>query len=151
MPRGRSVRVDNRRVRSGLTRAHKDARKRSAAAMARVTTKRVLPRIKAIAPGVVSPALTAKANRRGAFITTRGPREKDRITGLLNWGGTVRSYIKPKRKKALRIGPNIVRSAVYTKRRYRGKKFIERGLDSSKAGIEDQMRTEVTRAIQEAI
>ena len=150
MPR-RPVRVDDRRVRRGLTQAQRDARKRAAGAMQRVTERRVLPRIKRIAPGVVAAAITAKANRKGAFITTQGPRVKDRITGLLNWGGTVRTFIRPKRKKALRIGPNVVRAAVYTKRRYRGKKFIERGLPNSPGEVEDFMRDEMTRAIQEAL
>jgi hypothetical protein len=97
----------------------------------------VLPAVKRTSPGVVRPVLTVGATTRRGYITTQGDKTKDRITGLLNFGGIVRTVIEPKNKLALTIGnTGLVRANVTKPRRYKGKHFIERGLDQSRPEME---------------
>ncbi len=106
--------------------------------------KYALPRVRAVAPSVVRPYLTAKASvSRGGYITTRGPRQGDRITGLLNFGGTVRAPIRPQEADALTIPGVGLRASVTGPRTYRGKRFIEQGILEAKPGLEDAVLEEI--------
>lgn len=114
------------------------------AGIAAGTEKYALPRVLANAPSVVRPYLTAKATvTRGGFITTRGPIQGDRITGLLNFGGTVRAPIRPQEADALAIPGIGLRASVTKPRHYAGKAFIQRGILEAKPGLEDAVVDEV--------
>jgi hypothetical protein len=94
----------------------------------------ILPPVKREAPAVVSPYLMTKARGTSGYVTTLGPKMKDRITGLLNFGGLVSTKIVPKRKEALHIrGTTVFVSQVGNGqrsrgRRYKGAGFLERGV-----------------------
>lgn len=96
----------------------------------------ILPPVKHKAPAVVSAYFTTKVRSNNGYVTTQGPRMKDRIAGLLNFGGLVSTKIVPKRRgvKALHLrGTNIFLAQVGNGqhargRKYRGKKYIEKGV-----------------------
>lgn len=94
----------------------------------------ILPPVKRQAPAVVAHYLTTRVRSNNGYVTTLGPRMKDRIAGLLNFGGLVSTKIVPKRADALHLrGTNIfveqVGNGQHARgRRYRGKKYIERGM-----------------------
>ncbi len=110
--------------------------------MAKGAEREALPKVRALAPSVTQPFLTAGALLRGAYIGTRGPRQGDRIVGLLNYGGVVSAPIYPKDAKALKL-PWGYRGAVTKPRIYRGKGFIQRGILNAKPGLEDAVLEEV--------
>lgn len=141
-----SVRVEDDLVLHAVRKAKRETRRRVSIGLEKATDRKVLPRVRLLAPSIVRPYLRAKATSRRAYITTRGPRKYDRIAGLLNYGGTVRGPIRPKGKKALTIAPGVVRSRVWTKRVYQGKHFMEAGVQASVGGIEDVMFEEIMEA-----
>ena len=111
----------NRRVKEGLTEAGQRA---------------VLPKVRVLSTSVSLPFITVKATSRRLFITTRGSKLGDRITGLLNFGGTVTTPIRPKDKQALTVAPGVIRAAVTGPRKYRGKHFMEKARDQSLPEVE---------------
>lgn len=122
----------------------KELNARLRAGMIAGAERAVLPRILAIAPSVVKPYLTAKAAAtKGAYITTRGPRQGDRITGLLNYGGIVSAPIRPQEAEALAIPGIGLRASVTKPRHYAGKGFIQKGILEAKPGLEDAVLEEV--------
>lgn len=145
-----SVRVEDEAVLHAISQAKRQIRRKVSVGLERATERKVLPKVRALAPGIIRPYLRAKATSRRAYITTRGPRKFDRIAGLLNWGGRVRTPIKPKNKRALTIGTGgVVRSRVWTPRVYQGKHFMELGVQASVGGIEDVMYEEIMEAFGE--
>jgi hypothetical protein len=113
----------------------------------------VLPAAKRGAPAIVSQALTTKAAAKGAFLTTLGPRKLDNITGLLNFGGSPRDVIRPKKKKALRFrggdGFVVVASIGEEGRpraRYKGKHFLEKAIKGAQPAFEELSLKKVLEA-----
>jgi hypothetical protein len=114
------------------------------AGMVKGAEKYALPKVLQQAPSVVRPYLTVKAAvTKGAYITTRGPRQGDRITGLLNYGGVVKAPIRPQEAEALAIPGVGLRAAVTGPRHYRGQGFIQKGVLAAKPGLEDAVLEEV--------
>lgn len=146
---GYRTRVDDERVRAQLSQARKEAGRRVKAGLQAGADGAVLPKVLRHAPSVVRPYLTVKATLRGIYITTKGKKVGDKITGLLNFGGTVRSDITPRKRKALVIGPGIIRAAVTDDRTYAGKFFLERSRDEALPGVEDDLLRHVMPAFGE--
>lgn len=110
-----------------------------------------LPRVRAASPSFGASLLVARSGMRQAYITTVGKKEMDRALGLLNYGGTVRGRVVPKRVKraaaraeagkeavkrgsgprALALPGGLARAAVNKPRTYRGQHFLERGVAMS--------------------
>ena len=136
------VRVDAAKTSEEFRRARREIRGKASQGLKEAGQRAILPPVKRAAPAVVSPYLTTKANSTSARITTLGPRVKDRIVGLLNFGGLVSTKIVPKKRSALHIrGTTIFVSQVGNGqrargRRYRGKHFIERGIASGYPSFE---------------
>lgn len=129
------VRVDAAKTSEEFKLARRTVRAAASRGVKEQAQRSLLPPVKRAAPAVVSPYLTTKARASGsAYVTTLGPKMKDRIAGLLNFGGLVSTKIVPKRKQALHIrGTTIFVTQVgngqrVRGRRYRGDHFIERGV-----------------------
>lgn len=118
-----------------------------------------LPRVRAGAPSFLVAIWVARATRTRAYITTRGKKQLDRAAGLLNYGGTVRGQIVPRRTSRARAravagkapvqrgsGPKALstpygpRAAVNAPRTYRGKHFLERDIGASVPGVTSRFR-----------
>lgn len=113
--------------------------------------RHALPKARAVAPSVVAPWLTVKATSTRPYLTTRGPRVYDRITGLLNWGGSPTSDILPKKAKALSTpwGPKaVVRRGPFQGKTpvYKPKLFLEEGSQAAVSGLEETLLDSVLDA-----
>lgn len=138
------IRIDESPSTAQFKVVKKELNARLKAGMVKGAEKAVLPKVLAVAPSVVRPYLTAKAAAsKGAYITTRGPRQGDRIVGLLNYGGVVRAPIFPKEAQALAIPGIGLRASVRKPRVYTGKGFIQRGILNAKPGLEDAVLEEI--------
>lgn len=115
-------------------------------ALIRAAERVALPRVRLLAPSVIRSYLTARATTTRAYITVRGPRKFDRIAGLLNYGGIVTTKLRPVEAKALIVAPGIYRAAVNRPRRYKGKHYIEKGVDASMPAMENAVRDEMLEA-----
>ena len=143
------VRFDGNGAPEVLAVAKREVKARLKAGMASAAESTILPEARALSPTIVRDALTIKGRVKGPVITTRGPRKFDRIAGLLNWGGTVRSTIAPKDKtghQALSIGGGHYAARVYSPRRYRGKHFIEKGVASAFPAFSEKVLEDVMDA-----
>ena len=124
------VRVDSEKTSDEFKGARKDINRRTREGLVDAGKKAILPHVRAGAPGVVRNALTTRATSRRGYVTVQGRRLDDRIAGLLNFGGTVRTPIEPTKKSALTIGDTgEVRASVTRPRFYRGEHFIEKGIE----------------------
>lgn len=142
-----TVRFEGEGVPEVLKAAKREVKKRMKAGMADAAKSEVLPAVQRRAPQIVRHALTVKPTVKGPKITTTGPRKFDRITGLLNFGGTVKSVIAPTESsghQALVIGSGgVIRARVTKPRKYRGKRFIEQGIAVSFSSFEATVLNEV--------
>ena len=126
--------------------------------------REALPRVRMAAPAFTVAIWTAGATNRVAYITTRGPKWIDRAAGLLNYGGTVRGEIVPKRVKGQRKraareaagetfkrgysgrGPKALstphgpRARVSGPRHYDAKHYLERAVAESVPGVTSRFR-----------
>ena len=133
-----------------------------------------LPRVRMAGPSFAVALWKAGATNRVAYITTRGPKSLDRAAGLLNYGGTVRGAIVPKRVKSQRKraareaageefksayrgrGPKALstpygpRARVSGPRHYRAKHYLERSVAESVPGVTSRFR-EKTLAVFEGL
>lgn len=122
--------VDYGRVDDVMRTAKKGVRDHTKKGMKRAADIAVEPRVRragAIAmPGVVASALTTKATTREAYVTTRGPKQLDRIAGLLEFGGVVSTQIVAKAggQTGLPIMSGVIRHSVSAPRKYTGKRAL---------------------------
>jgi len=146
------VRVDAARTSDEFKRARATIRAKAALGVKEASQRAILPPVKRAAPAVVSPYLTTKSRGTTGYLTTLGPKMKDRIAGLLNFGGLVSTKIVPRRKRALHIrGTNVFVSQVGNGqsargRRYKGKKFIERGVAAGYPEFEHRLTDSIMAA-----
>lgn len=107
----------------------------------------ILPSARQAAPSIAASHLTVKATGSSGYLGVQGARRFDRIIGLWNFGGTVKTPIKPVTKKALAIrGTGIVIGAVKTPRHYRGTRKLEKVVNAHAS----HYFSELTKAIMQA-
>lgn len=102
---------------------------------AEAAEKTVLPEAKRRASGLrvegssTAAALVVRKRRTAPFMTTRFRGRKARAAGLQEFGGTVRTEIRPRKKKAVVVNGQPV-AVVRTAREYRARKFMFGAVDS---------------------
>lgn len=89
--------------------------------------------------------LTVKARARDALLTTTLTAKAARAVGLQEFGGTVTTIIRPRRKKALSVGDGVV-AHVDTPRHYRGRRFMTGAVEAKAPQIQDAIVEEVMHA-----
>jgi len=148
-------RADVDRATTQFTQVRKQLNAKVKEGLTEGATRHALPQVLRRSPSVTRPFLTAKATTRGAYITTKGSTKGDRITGLLNFGGTVNTPIFAKPGSAI-MTPWGPRSVVYRGSRtgtkpavYKGKHFIETGVAASVSGMEDALMSSVLESFDE--
>lgn len=110
----------------------------------------VLPYTKAIAPSITRGNLDSRSTTRGAYLTVKGRGQRRAIAALLNFGGTIRTPIVPKRKKALHWG-NVYTAKVTAPRKIAGKHFLERSVRVRLPAFADQVERELARIMRSRI
>lgn len=139
-----NVTVDAEPALRALALAQKELKTRVKLGLQRGGEVAVLPRVREVAPSIVKPWLTIKSTQTRVYVTTRGPRVQDRITGLLNFGGDVKTTILPTKKSAIYIpGSFSPIAAVRSPRHYTAKRFIETGVAAAMPSVESTMASQV--------
>lgn len=144
-----TVRFEGEGAPEVLKEARRVVKQRLKEGMASAAEDLVLPKVRGQAPAIVRDAITVKGAVKGPKITTQGPRKFDRITGLLNFGGYAVDPIAPVKSdghQALAIGPGVIRARVSKPRHYRGKHFVERGVELAFPNFESGVLETVMRS-----
>lgn len=138
-------------------------------ALGQAAERIALPAAKAKTPrrsGTLAASLVARSSTRNAYLTTSLTRKQgSRRLGLLEFGGTRRDVIVPKRAKALRLpdggfvarvgaSKGAVRSllGMATKgRKYRAQAFMYRAVESNRGEVTEYLADKLAEAAQRAI
>lgn len=135
------VRVDDARVAANLRAARRNIDRGVREGLKAGVERHGLPRARILAPGErIRKALTAGATTRKAYLQVSLRKAPE--AGLLEFGGTVRTIIRPKHAQAL-MTPFGPRAAIRKPRHYRGRHYLERAVEAT---LDD-----VTREAQETI
>ena len=140
------VKVDALKTSQEFKDARRDINARLRVALKIAAERVALPAAAAAAWGFAKPLLIARSTSRSAYITTRGPRLLGRAVGLLEFGGLVKTRIEAKEAGGLSIGPDIVRAAVDTPRRYHPSLRLTKAVMARTGSIEDRVLEEVMQA-----
>lgn len=138
--------VNADRASDEMKQARRDINQRMKEALIAAGKQVALPAARAVAWRFAKPMLTVKATRSSAYVTTQGNRKLGRAVGLLEFGGTVRTVIRPKNAQALLVGPDVIRSEVTTPRRYMPSLRMTAAVHARKSQIEDAMLGHVMHA-----
>lgn len=90
----------------------------------------------------VADTLAVRRRRSAPYITTTMRGLRGRAVGLQEFGGTVRTPIRPRRAKALAINGNV-RAVVTTARHYRAARFMQDGVAASQHAFGSEVRDEI--------
>jgi len=130
--------------------ARRDANRRLAAGLKVAGERVALPAARRNAPrrsGELASSLVVKASSNHATLTTNLRGKKGRRVGLLNYGGTVKAPILPRKKKALYFGGHFYAS-VTAPRVIKGTHFLNRAIDDNRAMIDQAIEAEVMKSFQ---
>lgn len=112
--------------------------------------KTVLPTTKRLAPSIIRGPLIARSTTRGAYLTTSARGRWRRVTGLLNFGGTVKATIVPKSAKALKFNGRYA-ARVTGPRTYKAKEFMQRSVEINLGRFSNSVEDQMTRLFQSRI
>jgi hypothetical protein len=115
-------------------RARRDVDKRLRIGLRTAGEKVALPEARRRAPvktGRLRSSLTVKSRARDAVLTTSLTGKRARYVGLLEYGGTVRTTIEPKRKQAVVVNGQPV-ARVTGERHYRARHFLSGAVDAKR-------------------
>lgn len=147
-----NVKVDDRAVLAGLRAQRRGIRMDIKEIMLDAAEIQVVPVVKAFAvPTRMKRTWVARSNTNGAWITTVLRGKGRRIIGLLNFGGTVRTTIRPKNVKALHFGNGEFAASVSTPRHYKGKRFVEKAVNLQLRAFSAHVEREMTKRLAERI
>jgi len=142
------VKIDAARGTAEFREARREINARTKAGLRIAGEREALPVVRVLAPmrtGRLRSSLVVRATTRNAFLTTNLRGKKGRYVGLQEFGGVVRTPIKPKKAKALHFGGRFA-AKVTTPRKYRGHHFMELGIRRAQPRIQKAIVEEVTRA-----
>jgi hypothetical protein len=123
------VHVEDDRVRAALKAARRDIDAGVKEGLRRAAERHGLPRARLLSPSSrIDRALRAGATRRTAFVEVRTRAVP--FAGLLEFGGTRRDVIEPRRGRAVAT-PQGPRARVRNPRRYRGQRFMQRAVEQT--------------------
>lgn len=124
------AKIDADQATDAFKAARRDIYRRQRSGTKRAGEQTILPRGRREMAGhtpVGVSQLVVKTTSTTGFLTVAN-KKQGRIVGLLNFGGTVKAPLVPKRKKAIAFG-NVVVAEVDTPRHYRGLHFLEKARD----------------------
>lgn len=109
--------------------------------------QKVVPTANALAPSPAKGTMKGGANLRGAYLTTNARGQRRAIVALLNFGGTIRTPIFPRRAKALKFGGRYAAS-VKGPRTISGKHWMEMACHLHRRSFNSALDRELAAAIQ---
>lgn len=121
MTDGIEITVESSAVTRGLKETRRDLNKWVKTRLTDAAERHTLPVAKSLAPRVTRPDILVKADTRSAFLTTRARGDLRAVFALVEFGGTIRTELKPVRAKALRLANGRFVARVTKPRVIRGK------------------------------
>lgn len=145
------VKVDAHKATEEFKQARREMNARLKLALEKAGKRVVLPAAKRGAghlrvEGVnVASALVIRARSTSAVLTTSLRGKKARAVGLMEYGGTVRAPVLPKKKKAVVVNGQPI-AAMTTPRHYTGKHFMTTAVQSNLPQTERVILEEIMQA-----
>ena len=146
-----TVRVRSREALAALRESRRAVRGDMAAIIARHGRHKVLPAARRLSPSIVRDSLTIRPTRSGARLTTTARGVRRRTLGYLNFGGTIRKEIRPRKAKALRMKDGRFVARVKRPRTFAGLHFMEEARDRHLAALRRELQRELPRIVQRRI
>lgn len=144
-----NVRVDDAAVVAGLRSQRREIRQDVKRLSLTAANETVLPTARSLAaPSRLRRSIIAKSTTNGARLSTSARGMDRRVIGLLNFGGTVTTLIRPKDAKALYLGGGIFRASVAGPRHYRPKRFLERSVEANLTRFCSKMEHDLAKVMQ---
>jgi acyl dehydratase len=145
------VKIDGDRATQEFKDARREINRRLKEGLQKGGEKIALPAAKGFAPvktGRLRSSLIVRATARRAVITTNLRGKKGRYVGLLEYGGTIRARLRPKKAKALFFNGRFV-SEVVTPRTIKPRGFLQRAVHTRRAAIQAAVGEEVMEAFND--
>ena len=155
------VRTDLAPATEGFKAVRRDANRAMRSGMVQAANRAVLPYAKQIAPhkrGRLAASLIARRAGGGVILTTSLGGKLGRMAGLLEYGGTVRKEIRPRRKRArssrarpaaLAFGGRFAAN-VKTPRHYRARRFLTRAAEARRDEFGQELVPSILATFREA-
>jgi formamidopyrimidine-DNA glycosylase len=140
-----------RQTQAALREARRELNKVKRDTLADVVARRVVPTANMMAPSPAKGTMVGRATTRGAYLTTTARGQRRRMVGYLNFGGQIRTALRPKRAQALSWegpGGRVYTMRVRTPRRFGGKHWMERAARLHRGSVRIALARELPRAIQ---
>lgn len=147
------VKIDALTATNEFKAARKDLNRRTKDGFRAAGEKVALPSAKRNAAGLkvagrsVAGSLIVRPTARTAYLTSNLRGILGRAVGLQEFGGTVRTIIRPKKAKALRINGGFAAS-VTTPRHYKGKHFLSDSVTHNRPRIAEAVKREILKAYE---
>lgn len=145
------VEVDAERASLEFKQARRDINQRTRLALKAAGEKVALPSARErgarfkVAGRPVAASLVVRSTTRSAYLTTSMRGKLGRAVGLLEFGGTVKTVIRPRRAKAI-LTPYGPRAYVKGPRHYHGHHFMTDAVADNVSRIEDVILDEILKA-----
>lgn len=115
--------------------------------------RRIVPRAERRAPSPAKGTIVARGTTTSVYVTTSARGKRRRIVGLLEYGGTVRAWIRPGgKKKAIafrgRGGEQVFVAVVKGPRTYRAQRFMGKAVDQGRNAVLRDIRREMPKVIK---
>ena len=155
------VRTDLAPATEGFKAVRRDANRAMRSGMVQAANRAVLPYARQIAPrrrGTLAASLIARRAGGGVVLTTSLRGMLGRVAGLLEFGGTVRKEIRPRRKRArtdhsrhaaLAFGGRFAAN-VKTPRHYRARRFLTRAAEARRDEFGQELVPSILATFREA-
>lgn len=145
------VKVDDRQVMRALRDSRSDIRRTVKRTMERSAERHILPKAKAEAPRFIAPSLVIRSSGSGARLTTRWRGKKRAIVGVLSFGGTISTPLRPRRARALKLRDGSFVMRVDGPRTIRAKRFMQKGVNRGFRRFVAQVDHDVTQMLRSRI
>ena len=147
-----NIHIDDHQVLAGLRESKRAMNQEVKRSLARGAQTHVLPVARSVSPRFLRDAVAIKATPTQVYLTVSGAKTGRlvRAGAVLEYGGTIKTPIRPRHGKALKIGDRYV-SLVSRPRVIAGKHFLQGAADRGRPALARALEVDVERAIQHHI
>ncbi len=145
---GIEITVDASAVNRGLKETRRDLNKWVKTRLTDAAERHTLPLAKHLAPSIVRDSVTVKADTRSAFLTTTARGDMRAVFALTEFGGTIRTVIRPVNAKALRLSNGRFVAKVVKPRVIKGKGYNQKAAAQTAQRVADTVAQGLSRDIQ---
>ncbi len=148
---GIEITVDDAAVTRGLKETRRDLNKWVKTRLTEAGERHTLPVAKSLAPSIVRDDIIVKADTRSAYLTTRARGDMRAVFALTEFGGTIKTPIRPVHAKALRLANGRFVARVVKPRVIKGKGYNARAAQQTAQRVADTVAHGLADDIQREI